>query len=131
MCSQVWAARSYERFQCVSTLSHGLGVHVYKTVARCTSECTSERTSECLVMLDQPHPSWSLVSHGDPTAVASFKRAMCVLRGLLRDDGDRATLDEPRLLAMMDVLHGAKLRESISTYARRAPSLPTSPSRAS
>ncbi len=74
MCSEVWAARSYERFQLVSTLSHSLGVHVYKTAA--TAESTKEYTTECLVMLDQPHPSWSLVSHGDPTAVASFKRAI-------------------------------------------------------
>jgi hypothetical protein len=97
MCSAIWAARSYELFKFVSTLSQGLGVHVYKTVR--TAECT---TSECLVMLDQPHPSWSLVAHCDPTAVASFKRAMRILKGLLRDDGDRATLDEPRLLAMID-----------------------------
>jgi hypothetical protein len=96
MCSEVWATRSDERMQFVSTLSASLNVHVYKTG---TTECT---TTEFLVMLDQPHPSWSLVSHGDPTAVASFKRAMCFLKGLLRDDGDRATLDEPRLLAMID-----------------------------
>jgi hypothetical protein len=122
MCSAIWATRSYERMQLVSTLSQSLGVHVYRTVttAECTtSECTTaECTTEFLVMLDQPHPSWSLVSHGDPTAVASFKRAMCVLKGLLRDDGDRATLDEPRLLAMIDETERLRLERRSAFLAR-------------
>ena len=122
LCLQVWAARSYERFQCISTLSESLNVHVYKTVttAECTTAegATSECTTECLVMLDQPHPSWSLVSGGDPTAVASFKRAMCVLKGLLRDDDDRATLDEPRLLSMIDETERLRLQRRSVFMAR-------------
>jgi hypothetical protein len=119
MCSQVWATRSYERLQLVSTLSHSLGVYVYKTGAtERTTECATECATECLVMRDQPHPSWSLVSGGDPTAVASFKRAMCVLKGLLRDDGDRATLDEARLLAMIDETERIRLQRRSVFLAR-------------
>ena len=57
--------------------------------------------TECLVMLDQPHPSWVLVSHGDPTAVESFQRAMLALNALLRDAPESATLNEARLLETM------------------------------
>ena len=67
LCNDVWAATSHERFRLSSTVSRCLGVRVYATAGAATT---------CLVMIDQPHPSWALVSHGSPVAVAAFRLAM-------------------------------------------------------
>ena len=91
LCNEVWAAACNERFTLSSTVSRCLGVHVFATA-----------TTSCLVMADQPHPSWALVSHGDPIAVAAFRRAMRALDVLLVDEHGRAACDEARLLAMLD-----------------------------
>jgi hypothetical protein len=93
MCSAVWAAASDERFTLVSEVAHSLGVRVYKTATTAT---------ECFVMIDQPHPSWPLVSKGNPIAIASVRLAMRLLKGLLDETRERATMDEARMLAMMD-----------------------------
>jgi hypothetical protein len=116
LCNAVWTAASDERFTLVSAASssnsdssaraadsahdsdsapgaHMLGVRVYKTA-------TTE--TECFVMIDQPHPSWPLVSRGDPIAIASVRLAMRLLKGLLDETRERATMEEARMLAMMD-----------------------------
>ena len=88
LCNAVWSAVSHKRFTLSpSAPSEGLGVFVYKT-----------GSTECLVMLDQPHPSWPLVSRGDPAAVASFRLAMRVLKGLLSAEFERTTWDEACVL---------------------------------
>lgn len=78
LCNAVWAATVHERFTLLSITSARLGVRVYKA-----------GKAECLVMVDQPHPSWHIVSHGEKIAVASVRLAMRVLKGLLdaRDVG--------------------------------------------
>ena len=92
LCNAVWAATSHQRFTLPSALcALGIAVSVYTTGA-----------TECLVMIDQPHPSWPLASHGDPIAVASLRLAMRVLRGLLSEAHQRETWDDARVLAMID-----------------------------
>jgi hypothetical protein len=89
LCNVVWSATAHERFTHDSSLSMA---HVYKTNGTGT---------KFLVMLDQPHPSWVLVSHGDPAAVAAFGVAMRNLKGLL-GTRERATLDDDRVLATIN-----------------------------
>ena len=107
LCNDTWASTSHERFQLVSTVSESLGVHMYKT-----------GTTECLVMLQQPHPSWVLVSHGDPSAVESFQRAMSALNALLSDRDGRVTLNEARLLETMTNIERLR-RERRSLFMAR------------
>ena len=109
LCNAVWAATSHARFTVAPSALCTLGtaVCVYTTGA-----------TQCLVMLDQPHPSWPLVSHGDPIAVASLRLAMRVLKGLLSEAHQRATWDAARVLAMIDDTERLRLQRRSAFMAR-------------
>lgn len=108
LCNAVWAATSHERFTLVPS-ALGIGVCV------CVS---TTGAMECLVMIDQPHPSWPLVSHGDPIAVASLRLAMRVLTGLLSVLSDERGRYDARVLAMIDDTERLRVERRSAFMAR-------------